>query len=449
MLPLIFSAANAKFKNRFSIFFFSIFFIACNFFFLPSLLAQPTISLSDAIGSNGGEGISDLIISSNGDIIFVGVVGDSVNGDVDCVLHGNGDVWLVRITESGSIVSQKCFGGSESEETYQIIETVDGGFLFTARTFSNDGDVSGNHSTNADIWVVKLDSDFNMQWQRCIGSLGYESTYTIIQLKNSKYLLSCYTFGVGGDFPIKYGYGFNNDAWLTWINTDGTIDTSLIYGGSGDDYISEVIELPDGALQCFGYTSSADYDLAGTTPNGNWDVWVFKIDSVGNIKWTNRWGSSGNEGLVSAVQLDNNQFLAAGSRGNDDVWILKLDSLGNNLSENYYGGSSIESIDGQRRLTPTDNGLFTIGAWATSSDGDVGINYGMIDFWMLTVDSNGILLSSKDVGGSQYDYCLGIAAGQNSAMLGGQTSSNDFDVQNFHGGSADGWLVKLDGINLS
>ncbi|MBS4029701.1 MAG: hypothetical protein KGZ58_13820, partial [Ignavibacteriales bacterium] len=52
---------------------------------------------------------------------------------------------------------QKTFGGTNNDEAYSVIQTAENGYAVAGLTFSNDGDVSGNHG-GADFWVMKLDS---------------------------------------------------------------------------------------------------------------------------------------------------------------------------------------------------------------------------------------------------------------------------------------------------
>jgi len=54
-----------------------------------------------------------------------------------------------------SIQWQKCLGGTSDDGAHFIQQTLDGGYIVAGWTFSNDGDVSGNHDS-ADYWVVKL-----------------------------------------------------------------------------------------------------------------------------------------------------------------------------------------------------------------------------------------------------------------------------------------------------
>lgn len=209
----------------------------------------------------------------------------------------------------------------------------------------------------------------------------------------------------------------------------------------------------------FGYTESVDYDLAGSTDYGFRDGWICRTDSNGLIKWTKRWGGNLPDAIVGAVRLLSGNYLTAGTsssnsgdfmlnHGDGDVWIMLLDSDGNRLSTYLYGGSGADVMDYRMRIYAANAGLFTVGARSNSPDGDVGFNHGYSDFWVFAIDSNGVLVNSKVAGGSWIDdlYCNGSHGGS-TALLGGLTASDDFDVQNYHG-NGDGWIVEIGNFTL-
>src|SRR6188508_3444608 len=87
-----------------------------------NLLAQPTLLLSKTIGSGGGEHISDLIADHDGHLIALGVC-DSIDRDTSCHYHGGAsDISLMKMDADGNIIWQKCYGGSNKDDAYQIIQ---------------------------------------------------------------------------------------------------------------------------------------------------------------------------------------------------------------------------------------------------------------------------------------------------------------------------------------
>ena len=425
--------------------------------FYSATHAQPNITLSKTVGGPGLELIRDMIADADGNLIAVALI-DSFNQDAECDYKGGaGDVILIKMDPHGNILWQKCFGGSDFDDPYQIIQTNDEGFLLVAVTESNDGDVTFNHG-GPDIWLVKTDSVGDMQWEKSIGSSSGDNPYDLNQLSDGSYVLAAYTIGINGDFPAHYG-GLNDDAWLVFITVAGQVDTTVHFGGTDDDYITEVLELENGDLQLFGSTSSVDFDLDTTIAFGSRDAWMIRADSMGAIKWMKRWGGNFSDGIFAAIKLPGSRYITAGStssnsgefavnHGQNDTWIMQIDSVGNVLINKLYGGSGNDVVTFRNRIITTENGLFTIGASTLSWDGDVGLNIGYNDFWLLTVDSNCNLISSKVSGGSNEDFIKSnsVAPG-NIALQAGQTFSNDFDIVDFTG-ETDGWFIKIDGITL-
>ena len=172
-------------------------------------------------------------------------------------------------------------------------------------------------------------------------------------------------------------------------------------------------------------------------------------------------GRGGFDGIIGAMLLPGKGFLAAGTtstngvgpfssnHGGNDVWVMRLDSMGNVLTNYLHGGTGSEGMDYRMRIYAAGNGLYTIGARTNSYvGGDIEAHYGDNDFWFLTVDTNGALVNSKVFGGSSGDDLYSTNMYNNSVALeGGLTQSNDFDVEDYHG-EGDGWLIKIGNFNL-
>lgn len=79
--------------------------------------------------------------------------------------HGTNtyDFWVVKLDNSGNLLWQKCFGGSGDDKAYSIKQTFDGGYIVAGKNNSVDGNVTNNKGAT-DAWVIKLDSNGNLQW---------------------------------------------------------------------------------------------------------------------------------------------------------------------------------------------------------------------------------------------------------------------------------------------
>ena len=106
-------------------------------------------------------------IKSNGNILTGGHT-SSKNIDIP-VNYGQTDDWIVEFTPDGKIVNNKVYGNIYAQYSYNGITTTDGGFLLTSVSSGVEGMVQGVSHGFDDIWLVKLDKEYNNEWQSLYG----------------------------------------------------------------------------------------------------------------------------------------------------------------------------------------------------------------------------------------------------------------------------------------
>lgn len=272
---------------------------------------------------------------------------------------GTGDFWVFKITNLGVLEWQKCYGGSEYERAFSIAVTNDGGFIVTGQSYTWDGsgDVS-NHYGGADYWVVKADSIRNIEWERSYGGLASDIPYTILQTSDGGYIVAGKSLSYDGDISHNLGSG---DYWVLKLDANGIIQWERNYGGTGNeggDFILSIriIEKPGQGYLLVGSTDSVQYKM-----DINEDIWVFRLDYSGNILWHKAMGGT-NTDRVSAVCLTNDgSFVLTGltyssdgdfdqNKGNSDFWIIKLFPEQMSTSDSNYAQISIHPNPAQNQL---------------------------------------------------------------------------------------------------
>src|SRR5690606_29762639 len=85
--------------------------------------------------------------------------------------HSNYDMWIVKLDSNGDIEWQKALGGTADDEGASVIQTVGGEFVALATTGSDDGDISTQLGPvgTTDIWLVRLDNTGNIIWEKSYG----------------------------------------------------------------------------------------------------------------------------------------------------------------------------------------------------------------------------------------------------------------------------------------
>ena len=223
---------------------------------------------------------------------------------------GDSDFWVLKLDGDGNIQWQKTYGGRADDQAESIQQTSDGGYVVAGLTESfGAGD--------SDIWVLKLDGDGDIQWQKTFGGSDTEATSAepIQQTSDGGYVVTGRTesFGAG-----------DSDFWVVKLNGDGSIQWQKPYGGQADDQAKAIRQTSDGGYVVTGYTASFGA--------GNWDFWVLKLDAGGDILWQKTYGGTSSEYAHTIQQTEDTGYIVAGysssfGAGSGDIWVLKLEAI--------------------------------------------------------------------------------------------------------------------------
>jgi hypothetical protein len=347
--------------------------------------------------------------------------------------------------QAPSIEWQRCLGGTNTDIAQSIQQTSDGGFIVAGGTESNDGDVSGNHGAY-DYWVVKLNSSGNIEWQKCLGGTSYDVANSIQQTSDGGFIVSGYTGSNDGDVSGKYGA---TDYWIVKLNSSGDIEWQKCLGGIYDDFAYSIQQTNDGGFIVAGFKESNESDMSGN--HGAIDALVVKLNSSGDIEWQKCLGGTDYDSAHSIQQISDGGFIVAGrTRSNNgdvsgnhgacDYWVVKLNSSGDIEWQKCLGGTD---YDGASSIQQTSDGGFIVTGGKVSNDGDVLVNHGDYDAWVVKLNSSGDIEWQKCLGGTNVDQAFSIQQTSDGGFIvAGGTWSNDGDMSGNHGGS-DYWVVKL------
>ncbi|MFI5263164.1 MAG: T9SS C-terminal target domain-containing protein, partial [Candidatus Kapaibacterium sp.] len=283
----------------------------------------------------------------------------------------------------------KSFGGSGIDQPTSIQPTSDKGFIIAGSSTSDDMDIAGHHGTTDfnDYWIIKLDSNGNLQWQKSLGGTYDDLATSIKQNPDGGYIVAGHSRSTDGDVAGNRNFTGDN-CWIVRLNDNGSILWQTTCGGNGNDVANDVEVSADGGFILAGYTYSDDGDIAnhrGTTDSA--DFFVVKLDSSGNIRWRRSYGGSGDDIASSIRQTSDHGYAIAGysnsvnidvtgNHGGQDYWIIKIDSLGGLLWEKSFGGSA---DDNALSFDLTKDHGYILTGFTLSSDNDVTINHGQAD----------------------------------------------------------------------
>jgi len=339
----------------------------------------------------------------------------------------------------------KTFGGIDYDYILNTIQTSDGGYIAVGSTRSNDGDISGNHG-NEDGWIIKVDSNGNKVWSKCLGGSGDDSFFKIIETADGGFMIVGVTIATSGDFTSN-GSSFNG--LMIKLSSTGEKVWAKTFGGSYTDYLWDVVQTADNGYIAVGYTSSSDGDIQGF--QGINDGWIIKVDSNGNKLWSKTFGGTSGDFLYGIVKTSDDGYVAAGktystggdildSHGKWDGWIIKINSIGEKVWSKCFGGSSTDYLNSI--ATTSDGGFIAVGE-TESNDGDLSGNHGQWDGWIIKINSTGQKVWAETYGESGKDYLTDvIQTSDGGYMASGYTLSTDGIFSDNHGGQ-DAWIVKI------
>lgn len=219
-------------------------------------------------GTNNDRSFGVLQTEDDGFIM----VGHSESDDYD-ITHPQGsyDVWVVRLDKVGKMLWQKNFGGSGIEIGYSITPTEDGNFIVVGDTRSSDKDIS-TPLGNADFWAIKFDPNGNMIWEKTYGGSNFESARTIKPMPGGNFLIAGSSRSSDGDLTENKG---KNDCWVIIIDSDGNLKWQRSIGGSEIDMINDAVVLEDSSIVLVGNSQSSNGDIPEN--KGSKDVFVIKM----------------------------------------------------------------------------------------------------------------------------------------------------------------------------
>jgi hypothetical protein len=163
----------------------------------------------------------------------------AIAGYTDSNGSGNYDFWLVKISENGTILWSRNYGGGESDKAYALTGATDGYIIA--------GDTHPTGKTDVDALVMKTDLNGRLVWEKAYGGDDFDEANTIIATKNGEYVVAGFTF--------SFGKG-QRDFWIFKIDDSGNIVWSRVHGREAFEEAYAIVEVKDNDYVVSGWTNS-------------------------------------------------------------------------------------------------------------------------------------------------------------------------------------------------
>ena len=321
---------------------------------------------------------------------------------------GLSDVWILKTNIAGDILWNKTYGGPRNESCYSLQKTSDDCYVVTGKTKVVEPD-------NFDVLLMKIDDDGNELWNKTYGGEEFDAGWWVEPTLDDGLIIVGITYSKG------IGEG---DIWVIKTNAAGDIIWDETYGGPHYESAEEVLVLADGTFIIVGYTESYG--------SGDRDLWIFKIDSNGDLIWEKIYGGNLDDEGWSIESCEYNSYFIFGrtysfGAGNQDFWLIKTDDNGEIILNRTFGG---EFFDEARRIQKTDNGNFLL-IGSTES-----FNAYQSDYWLIAIDNNGYEMWDFLIGFQDFEIGYDVQKTDDSGYI---LTGITYNPSN-HG---EAWLVKL------
>ncbi len=293
----------------------------------------PAVDTAIAGNRDGaGNEAYDIIQTFDSGYIVVGEAHDSVSGQ--------SNAYALKLTSTGDSSWTRTYGGLNSDYGYKIIQLADSGYILSGYTESFGLGIRNTYA-------LRLDKKGDTLWTRAFGGSAIDGATDMSKTHDGGFIM------VGNTFSFGAG---NSDVYVVKFDINGNLVWARAYGGTMNDFGNSIALSKDK-----GFIISGSSESFGV---GQRDVYVIKIDSVGELKWSKTFGGTGNESGKSVIELSNQDIMIMGNtrsfgKGFEDFYLLKLNSLGDTLMTRVYGGMSIDF--GESIQQTSDKGFIMAG----------------------------------------------------------------------------------------
>jgi hypothetical protein len=218
-------------------------------------------------------------------------------------------IWLIKTNTTGSMTWNETFGGSDSDYGYGLVQSRDGGLVFTGAVASSPtiGD--------RDVALIKTDANGKQLFYKTYGGAKSDYGQEVVETSDGGFFITGWTWSFGAGDKDVYVVKTDGNGNKAWANTYGGLYAEHGYSGR--------------------QTSDGGYVVTGDTivTNGSYeDAYVVKIDSTGSLLWNATLGGAKCDAGYSIKQTSDDGYIIAGEThssgaGSGDLYLVKFGAL--------------------------------------------------------------------------------------------------------------------------
>lgn len=272
----------------------------------------------------------------------------------------------------------RTYGGAKGDVANAIVATDDGGYAVVGYTNSKG-------EGRSDLWLMKLDADGLIKWEKTIGGKRYDVGKSIMKTADGGFVIV-------GETKSK-GHG-QLDIWVMKVNSKGEILWDKALGDKNFDFAASFVSVAkavDDGYVVVGHVRSK---------SGDYDVWMLKMDESGKVLWDRTYGKDDNDFASSVMTTPNGNYIIAGNTKKNDglykFWLINLDKKGMLIDEKVLPDGDVANTI----ANGPDGGYIVAGNTETGT--------GESNMWVMLMDRNFNIVWQKIVNAKMFDYANSV-----------------------------------------
>lgn len=227
---------------------------------------------------------------------------------------------LLRLTQQGDTLWTRQFYDGYIF-LYSVEQTADSGFVATGVLESNDVNL------NLQIYVVRVDKDGNILWEKNYGNAGADYGHSVKVLPDNNFIVGGYSWLPPGDY----------ESYLLKLDALGDTIWTKVYSDPKENGIKEIALCQDG-----GFALAEGKSVLGRS----YELSIVRTDSSGNFLWRQEYGGTEGDYTYGITACRNGGFAICGSFGiwaaASKLYLIKLNESGLlSAIENYSNTQNI------------------------------------------------------------------------------------------------------------
>lgn len=418
---------------------------------------ETAFSFANSLSSNTNEAGNAIASDAFGNVYASG----SFRGDVDfdptasnVILSGNpsnDNAYLAKYDSSGNIVFVHKFSATTpvnirgNDVVVDDLGNIYYVLLSTNSTAAIDlSSIGGTTIAGGTFYILKLDNTGALLWSKILAgptSATTDQTIVLDNLGNNLYITARHSNGTsnldlgGTNFSISTPTTGASTFVAKYSSTGNFLWANQFVNSSGSVWGVDIDVDSNNAVYCTGmFNNTTNFGSTVLTPNGGSgeDIYVVKLNDLGNVLWAFNMGSDGNDrGQSLAIDANDNFYLGArfsrtinanplgssvnhttmagNSSGDADILLAKYTPTGSLIWSHSMGSSSgfdnitgIEiNLDGDVFINGNFNG--TVDFDSSSNTFNLTSN-GSADVYLAAYSELGDFLDAVSFGGSAFEW---------------------------------------------